>query len=104
MLPPQQTEYYRAILLRPVVTEKSMRLIDQANQYTFEVKPRTSKIEIRRAVEALYGVRVLSVRTISVKGKKRRMGYRYPEGRTASWKKAIVTLAPGDRIDVVERG
>jgi large subunit ribosomal protein L23 len=49
-------------------------------------------------------VRVLSVRTISVKGKKRRMGYRYPEGRTASWKKAIVTLAPGDRIDVVERG
>jgi large subunit ribosomal protein L23 len=104
MLPPQITERYRTVLVRPVVTEKTMRLIDEANQYTFQVKRSATKIEIRRAVETVYGVRVTSVRVMNIPGKKRRYSPRFPEGRTLSWKKAIVTLAAGDRIDVVERG
>ncbi|MGD9518650.1 MAG: 50S ribosomal protein L23 [Armatimonadota bacterium] len=94
---------YRRIILAPVVTEKTMRLIEEANKYTFRVRGDASKIEIRRAVEILFGVRVLKVATMHVRGKARRYGWRYPEGRTESWKKALVTLAPGDRIDVVER-
>ena len=104
MLPPEVMERYRKIIIAPVFTEKSMRLIEEHNQYTFRVAPDANKIEIRRAIEALFGVRVLKVRTMRVRGKKKRLGWRYPEGKTASWKKAIVTLAPGDRIDVVERG
>jgi len=101
--PPDQMEQYRKLILAPVVTEKTMRLIDEQNKYTFRVHPKANKVEIRRAIEALFGVRVLKVATLSVPGKTRRYGWRYPEGRTASWKKAVVTLAPGDRIDVVER-
>ncbi len=94
---------YRSILIAPVVTEKSMRLIDEQNTYTFRVHPDANKVEIRRAIEVLFGVRVLKVCTMSVGGKTRRYGWRYPQGRTSGWKKALVTLAPGDRIDVVER-
>lgn len=104
MLQPELAEHYRKIILAPVVTEKSMRLIQEQNKYTFRVHPRANKIEIRRAIEALFGVRVLSVRTMRVPGKRRRYSWRHPEGHTAGWKKAVVTLAPGDRIDVVESG
>ncbi len=104
MLPPEVMERYRKIIIAPVVTEKSMRLIQEENKYTFKVAPDANKIEIRRAIEALFGVRVLKVNTMKVRGKERRFGWRYPAGRKASWKKAIVTLAPGDRIDVVEQG
>ena len=103
MLPPQQIEIYRHIIVAPVVTEKTMRLIDQANQYTFRVLRSANKIQIRRAIELLFGVRVLNVTTMNIIGKKKRQSWRHPEGRTAAWKKAIVTIAPGDRIDVVER-
>jgi large subunit ribosomal protein L23 len=103
MLPPEQLEYYRRLIIAPVVTEKTMRLIDTENKYTFRVHPDANKIEIRRAIEALFGVRVEDVNTMRVRGKTRRYGWRYPPGRTSAWKKAVVTLAPGDRIDVVER-
>lgn len=103
MLPPTQVEQYRHILIAPLVTEKSMRLIELANQYTFRVRPDANKVQIRRAVELLHNVRVIGVSTMNVRGKARRQSWRHPEGKTVAWKKAVVTLAEGDRIDVVER-
>ena len=77
------------IIIDPVITEKSMTAIDQ-KKYTFKVAKDATKIDIARAVEELFGVKVAKVNTINVRGQQRRMG-RY-EGYTASWKKAIVTL------------
>lgn len=77
------------IIVRPIITEKSMDgLADR--KYTFEVAKFANKIEIKKAVEALFGVKVSKVNTISVKGKKKRMGR--SEGYTSDWKKAVVTL------------
>lgn len=80
------------IIDRPLITEKSVRL-SQAGKYTFRCKPAANKIEIRQAVEKVYDVQVTSVNTLIVKGKSKRMGKGRP-GKTADWKKAIVTLAP----------
>lgn len=83
---------------RPLVTEKSMDLA-KFGKYTFKVAKEANKIEIREAVEKLFNVTVLKVNTVSVKGKivrGRRMG------RTPDWKKAIVTLKPGDKITIFE--
>ncbi len=88
------------VLIRPLVTEKAVNLAQQQNKYTFYVDKRANKIEIKKAVEDLFKVKVLSVNTINVKGKKKRVG-RY-EGRTPDHKKAIVTLKPGDKIDIFE--
>lgn len=90
----------RAILKRPIVSEKSYRLI-QNNQYTFEVDPGASKPEIGRAVEKVFGVKVLAVNTLSVKPKPKRMRIQ-GEGHTRRWKKAVVTLKQGDRIEIFE--
>lgn len=87
------------IIIRPILTEKMTRLKELNNQYAFEVRKDANKIEIKRAVEERFGVRVLKVRTINVRGKKRRLG-RF-EGKRSSWKKAIVTLVEGDTIDFV---
>ncbi len=77
------------IIVRPIITEKSMDgLADR--KYTFEVAKNANKIEIKKAVEVLFGVKVSKVNTISVKGKKKRMGR--SEGYTSDWKKAVVTL------------
>jgi large subunit ribosomal protein L23 len=84
------------IIVRPVITEKSSRLMSQ-NKYTFEVLPKANKIEIRKAVEDVFKVKVSSVHTIKVRSKPKRMG-RFL-GRSRSWKKAIVTLLPGQRIE-----
>ncbi|MDR3354410.1 MAG: 50S ribosomal protein L23 [Synergistaceae bacterium] len=84
------------IILRPIITEKSSRLMS-LNKYTFEVLPCANKIEIRRAVEDVFKVKVVSVHTIKVHSRPKRMG-RF-SGRTRSWKKAIVTLLPGERIE-----
>jgi large subunit ribosomal protein L23 len=84
------------IIIRPVVTEKSSRLMSQ-NKYTFEVLPKANKIEIRKAVEEVFKVKVSSVHTIKVRSKPKKMG-RFL-GRSRSWKKAIVTLLPGQRIE-----
>ena len=79
------------IILKPIITEKSMEMLATQGKYTFKVAKDSNKIEIAKAVEALFpGVKVAKVNTVSCKGHLRRYG-RY-EGYTASWKKAIVTL------------
>ena len=90
----------RQILLRPLMTEKSMLLKESQNVVTFHVVPDANKVEIRHAVEAVYNVKVGVVRTANLEGKLKRMGRH--EGRRPSWKKAFVTLAPGHKIDLVE--
>lgn len=94
----------RAIILRPLVTEKSMRESTEANKYSFKVDPRANKIQIAQAIEAIFNVRVTAVNTMNVQGKARRRSYKYRVGKTARWKKAIVTLAPGSTIDILEGG
>lgn len=98
-------EELKKIIKRPVITEKYTELREPYNQYAFEVDRRANKIQIRQAIEALYpGVRVLEVRTIVVRGKRKRQFTRRGllEGRRPSWKKAIVTLRPGDKIELFE--
>ena len=87
------------IILRPVITEKSSRLMVQ-NKYTFEVHPRANKIEVRDAVSSLFKVKVVKVSTIYVRPKPKRMGAFL--GKSRSWKKAIVTVAAGERIEFFE--
>ena len=83
------------IILAPVVTEKSNDWV-QEGKYTFKVNKNATKVEIANATEKLFGVKVLKVNTISVKGKNKRVGYH--QGKTSDWKKAIVTIDtnPGD--------
>jgi large subunit ribosomal protein L23 len=82
------------IIIRPIVTEKSMMGTSE-KKYTFEVLKNSNKTEIRQAVEAIFGVKVEKVNTMNVDGKIKRQG-KYV-GRTSSWKKAIVKLAPGSK-------
>ena len=88
------------VLKRPVVTEKSTALREEDNQYAFEVALDANKIEIRRAVESSFGVRVTDVRTQIVRGKMKR--FRRGFGKKPNWKKAVVTLREGDFIDFFE--
>lgn len=88
------------IIVRPLVTEKTTDLQADHNQFAFEVAKHANKIEIRKAVESLFDVRVEGVRTMNYRGKTRRVG-RIP-GRRAGYKKAIVRLAAGQTIDVYE--
>lgn len=89
----------RDIIIKPVVTEKSVDLM-QENKYCFKVAKDANKIEIKNAVEEIFKVNVVNVNTVNVHGKMKRMG-RY-QGKTASWKKAVVTLREGDSIEVFE--
>ncbi len=86
------------IIIRPVVTEKSTDQQGKHNHFVFEVAKAANKIEIRKAVEVVFGVRVKDVRTMVVRGDVRRVG-KY-SGKQRSWKKAVVTVHPGDRIDL----
>ncbi len=88
---------YHDVLLAPVVSEKSYALLDQ-NKYTFLVDPSANKTEIKIAVEKVFKVSVTGVNTINRAGKKRRT--RYGTGRRPNTKRAIVTVADGDRIDL----
>lgn len=88
-----------SVLRRPIITEKSTALAAQ-NKYVFEVDPRANKAQIKEAVEVAFGVRVQAVNTMNVRGKARRFGRR--ETRQPDWKKAIVTLRPGDKIELFE--
>ena len=85
------------VLKKPVLTEKSMTLSAEENKYTFDVDVDANKIEIKQAVEAMFGVKVESVNVMNVKPKKKRMG-RY-EGKTNRRRKAIVKLAEGESIN-----
>ena len=90
----------RDIIIRPVVTERSTLLADDNDAFTFIVAEDANKPEIKSAVERLFDVKVRSVNTMRYRGKWRRLGQNY--GRRPSFKKAIVTLVEGERIDVYE--
>jgi len=85
------------VILRPLVTEKGMHRVTRLNQYAFEISPLADKDDVRRAVEGLFNVKVLKVRTQNRKGKSRR--YRFRASPTRRWKKAVVTLHAESRID-----
>jgi len=86
------------IVVRPLITEQGMHLANTKGAYSFEVNKKANKTQIRRAVEKIYGVKVLKVRTASRKGKYRRRGRTF--GKTPSWKKAVVFLEPDYHIDL----
>jgi len=87
----------REIVKKPIVTEKSMEGAAY-NKYTFRVDPKANKIEIRKAIEKIFNVKVTKVNTLNVEGKERKRG-RYV-GKTSDWKKAVVTLREGDKIEI----
>lgn len=89
-------KYYDTIKA-PMITEQSMKLIESENKYTFKVDKKANKVEIKKAVEAIFSVDVLSVNTINTKPKFKRTG-KY-EGYTQAFKKAIVEVADGQKID-----
>jgi large subunit ribosomal protein L23 len=88
------------IIIRPVISEKSYNLIESDGQYTFQVDRRANKNQIKRAVQNAFDVSVAKVNTVNVKSKPKRQGL--TRGRTATWKKAVVKLAEGERIELFE--
>jgi large subunit ribosomal protein L23 len=91
----------RSIVRRALITEKGTALRESQNQYHFEVARDANKIEIKRAIEAIFSVKVGSVRTQQLRGKVKRQG-RFA-GRRSDWKKAIVTLQPDQKIELFEQ-
>lgn len=89
---------FHQVIVRPLVTEKGTYQSQVNNAYAFEVSLQANKAQIKDAVEKIYGVKVLEVRTANRKGKPRRMGYKY--GTTSHWKKAVVVLHPDHHIDL----
>jgi len=88
------------VVQRPLLTEKGTRLKEEANQYLFRVAKTATKVEIKQAVEQLFKVKVMEVRTLRVQGKVKRLG-RF-QGRRPDWKKALVTLKAGQSIELYE--
>jgi large subunit ribosomal protein L23 len=88
------------IIIRPLVTEKTSIQKELYNQVSFEVDRRANRIEIRRAIETIFNVRVSGVKTMQITGKTKQRGR--VVGKRRNWKKAIVTLMPGERIDFFE--
>jgi large subunit ribosomal protein L23 len=91
----------RTVVQRALITEKGTQLRERRNQYHFQVARDANKIEIKRAVEAIFNVKVREVRTMQMEGKKKRQG-RFV-GKRSDWKKAIVTLQPGQKIELFEQ-
>ena len=91
-------ENYKDIIIRPIITEKTMRYMDEDNKVTFEVKKGTNKTQIKQAVESVFGVDVVSVNVVNVKPKNKRMG-RYV-GKTKAIRKAYVKIAAGQDINL----
>jgi large subunit ribosomal protein L23 len=91
----------RTVLIRPVISEKSYALIAEG-KYTFRVNDRAHKTQVAQAVEEVFGVSVAAVRTSKVRAKPKRRGL--TKGRSRAWKKAIVQLRPGERIELFEGG
>ncbi|WP_276901756.1 50S ribosomal protein L23 [Dialister micraerophilus] len=89
----------RDFLIKPIVTEKSTALMEEG-KYTFQVPLNVTKIEIRQAVEQVFNVKVQAVNTMRYEGKMKRLGR--TQGRRSDWKKAIVTLKPGETIELFE--
>ncbi len=86
------------IVVRPLITEQGMHFANAKGAYSFEVNKKANKTQIKKAVEKIYGVKVLKVRTANRKGKYRRRGRTF--GKTPSWKKAVVYLGPDFHIDL----
>nr|WP_207729353.1 50S ribosomal protein L23 [Clostridium sp. 'deep sea'] len=92
--------HVRDIIIKPIVTERTSELMEE-NKYTFQVAKNANKIQIKNAIEEVFGVKVASVNTMNMQGKKKRMGVHV--GRRADWKKAIVTLTPDSKtIEIFE--
>jgi large subunit ribosomal protein L23 len=87
-------------IIKPIVNEKTIGLRDAMNQIVFEVHRKANRIQIRKAVESIFNVRVESVNTLNVSGKRKRRGRIM--GKRRDWKKAIVTLAAGDKVEFFE--
>ena len=87
----------REVIIRPIITEHSYELMNEG-VYTFEVAKTSNKVEIAQAIEAIFGVTVVKVNTMNVKSKPKRV--RYVAGKTRTWKKAMVTVAEGDTIEI----
>lgn len=88
---------YYDLVREPIITEQSARLIEDFNRYTFKVSVKANKVEIKKAIEAIFNVKVVKVNTINVKPKFKRLGQH--EGYTAAYKKAVVELAEGQTIE-----
>lgn len=88
------------VIIRPVISEKSYNLIETEGQYTFQVDRRANKNQIKQAVEQAFDVKVHKVNTANMKSKPKRQGL--TRGRTANWKKAVIRLQPGERIELFE--
>ncbi len=88
------------LIQRPIITEKATALREAANTYVFRVAPRATKVQIRKAVEAIFAVHVKSVRTVSVPSRPKRQGMH--QGRRSGWKKAYVALRAGESIPLIE--
>lgn len=93
------TDLYDIIRV-PRITEKGTRLKEKTNVLTFEVRKDANKVQVRKAIEGIFKVKVADVTTVTIGGKRKRMGMR--EGRRSDWKKAYVTLKPGEKIDIFE--
>ncbi len=91
----------RAVVKKALITEKGTALRELRNQYHFEVARNANKLEIKRAVETIFGVKVAGVRTMQMRGKVKRQG-RFA-GKRSDWKKAIVTLKPDQKIELFEQ-
>ena len=91
----------RNIIRKALITEKGTAIREQENQYVFEVARDSNKIEIKRAVETVFSVKVDQVRTMQVRGKVKRQGAH--SGKRSDWKKAVVTLQSGEKIDLFEQ-
>ena len=87
---------YHQLIKGPIITEKTHSLKEAGNKLTLKVAVKANKIEIRKAIEAIFKVKVLAVNTMQMLGKKKKLGK--SEGKRSAWKKAIVTLAPGEKI------
>jgi len=88
------------IIKRPLITEKTSIQKEVSNQVSFEVERKSNRVEIKRSIEKIFNVKVIGLQTMQVKGKKKRRGRIV--GKRRDWKKAIVTLGPGERIDFFE--
>ena len=88
------------VIRAPIMTEKTLSKKEETNQFAFEVDPRVNKIQIKESVEKSFKVSVLQVRTMNVRGKKKRLGRH--QGRKTNWKKALVTLKEGETIEFFE--
>jgi len=91
---------YYDLIRHPLLTEKTIEAKESHNQYAFAVDRQANKVEIKKAVETLFNVKVQGVRTLSVKGKEKRVGSNV--GKRSDWKKAIVTLKPEQKIEFFE--